>query len=459
LTISALRLKSALVLLAALPLSAQARRVEAQTPDSLVRQAIALIEANRLSMEGTSEWDRAVKTALDANPNTLTLARVTIRTLVKGAPSVAARFLSPEEFNPFLIEVTGQPHKGVGLMELLSVDEDRTRGGLVVITPVPGSPAARVLRTGDYIVRIGEHETRNFSLSQNMMFLRGDTGTAVPVTVRRGNGFLNVSLKPARILPPGTTARPLAVGKDSILYVRVGQFTEGTAAVFLAALDSARQHNYAGMVLDLRNNPGGLLGEAQQVLGGLLGPVAIGSTEGRTGVRSLLAQGNRRSTLPLAVLMNRGTASAAELVASALADTKTGVTIGERSFGKGLVNSAFPLADSSVLLIGSGRLVTAGGKQILRTGVVPMISQPGPHHGSPMRSGPHRRRTCNSLEPLRRFVDAGSRRSLRKVCADHPTIGTLRHSSEKLLEAQRCARIDSRGPPRGDPGRERGYEC
>jgi C-terminal processing protease CtpA/Prc len=107
------------------------------------------------------------------------------------------------------------------------------------------------------------------------------------------------------------------------------------------------------MVLDLRNNPGGLLGEAQQVLGGLLGPVAIGSTEGRTGVRSLLAQGNRRSTLPLAVLMNRGTAS-------------------------GLVNSAFPLADSSVLLIGSGRLVTAGGKQILRTGVVPMISQPGP---------------------------------------------------------------------------------
>jgi carboxyl-terminal processing protease len=160
--------------------------------------------------------------------------------------------------------------------------------------------------------------------------------------------------------------------------VRVGQFTEGTAAVFLAALDSARHHNYAGMVLDLRNNPGGLLGEAQQVLGGLLGPVAIGSTEGRTGVRSLLAQGNRRSTLPLAVLMNRGTASAAELVASALADTKTGVTIGERSFGKGLVNSAFPLADSSVLLIGSGRLVTAGGKQILRTGVVPMISQPGP---------------------------------------------------------------------------------
>jgi carboxyl-terminal processing protease len=407
LKISALRLKSCLLLVVALPLSLQTRQAEAQTPDSLVRQAIALIEANRLSMEGTADWDRAVKTALDANPNTLTLARVTIRTLVKGAPSVAARFLSPEEFDPFLAEVSGLPHKGVGLMELLSVDEDRTRGGLVVITPVPGSPAARSLRTGDYIMRIGEHETRNFSLSQNMMFLRGDTGTTVVVMVRRGDGYLNLSLRRQRIVPPVTTSRSVAVGKDSILYVRIGQFTEGTASSFLATLDSAAQHNYAGMVLDLRNNPGGLLGEAQQVLGGLLGPVAIGSTEGRTGVRSLLAQGNRRTTLPLAILMNRGTASAAELVASALADTKTGVTIGERSFGKGLLNSAFPLADSSVLLIGSGRLVTAGGKQILRTGVLPTIPQPGP---SPWVADAIRPASSQDLQFIRAVAEIRRRR-------------------------------------------------
>ena len=376
---SALRVTSCLLTLATIQLSAHPRRAAAQTtPDALVREAIGLIEANRLSAERAPDWQQAVAAAREANPNTLTLARVVIRTLVKTAPSAAARFLSPEELDYFLVELTGQSHMGVGLMEMLSVDEDRTRGGLVVITPVPGSSAARLLRPGDYIERIGDHATKDFSLSQNMGFLRGDSGSTVQVTVRRGTASQRVGLKRDRVLPPRTTTRTVGIGADSILYVRIGQFTQGAAAMFLSALDAASQHKFTGIVLDLRNNPGGLLTEAQQVLGGLLGPVAIGATESRTGTTTLTAQGNRRTNLPVAVLVNRGTASAAELVASALANTKAAVTVGERTVGKGLVNSAFPLSDSSVLMIGTARLVTADGKQILRNGVLPTIPLAGP---------------------------------------------------------------------------------
>jgi carboxyl-terminal processing protease len=375
---SAWRLTSSVLLLATLQLAAQARQLEAQTtPDALVREAIGLIEANRLSAERAPDWQAAVAAARESNPNTLTLARVVIRTLLKSAPSAAARFLSPEELDYFLVELTGQSHMGVGLIEMLSVDEDRTRGGLVVITPVPGTSAGRLLRPGDHIERIGDHATKDFSLSQNMMFLRGDSGSTIQVTVRRGEALQRLSLKRDRVITPGVTTRAVAAGTDSLLYVRIGQFTQGSAAAFLAALDAAAQRKFAGLVIDLRNNPGGLLGEAQQVLGGLLGPVAIGSTEGRSGTTALNAQGNKRTNLPVAVLVNRGTASAAELVASALADTKAAVTVGERTVGKGLVNSAFALSDSSVLMIGTGRLVTAGGKQILRAGVLPTVPVAG----------------------------------------------------------------------------------
>ncbi len=383
-----MRFRSRLLLLLALPLFATNFAAAQTTPDSLVREVVGLIEQNRLSTAPAPDWERAAQVAREANPNTLLVAREVLRKLVKSAPSVFARFLSPEEFNPFLDEVTGQSHVGVGLMELLSIDEDRERGGIFVVTPVPGSPAARSLKPGDHIERIGTHNTRDFSLSQNMMFLRGDTGTTVAVAVRRGGALLQANLRRERIGLPRVFARGVRIGADSVLYVRIGQFTQGTGAAFIAALDSATRGHLTSIVLDLRNNPGGLLSEAQQVLGALLGPVRIGSMDGRSGSNGINAQGTRRTTLPLAVLINRGSASAAELVASALADSKAAVTIGERTVGKGLVNTPFALSDSSCLLVATARLVTVGGQQIARNGVTPQVLQAGasPWEGTPARA-------------------------------------------------------------------------
>ena len=189
--------------------------------------------------------------------------------------------------------------------------------------------------------------------------------------------MLDIALQRDRITPPSGFAQLAGIGADTVLYMRIGQFTQGTAASFLAALESAGQNRVAGIVLDLRNNPGGLLPEAQQVLGGLLGAVPIGSIEGRNGSTEITAQGTQRVKLPIAVLINRGTASAAELVASALADSKAAVTIGAPTVGKGIVNTPFPLPDASCLLVATGRLVTVGGKQIAHVGVTPTIALAG----------------------------------------------------------------------------------
>src|SRR4029079_18332790 len=120
----------------------------------------------------------------------------------------------------FFDEVTGQPHIGVGLIELLSIDEDPERGGLFVVTPVPGSPAARALRPGDKIEQIGGRNTKLLSLSQNTMLLRGDSGSEVQVSVRRGTQVLDIPLQRDRIIPPSGFAQLAGIGKDTVLYMR-----------------------------------------------------------------------------------------------------------------------------------------------------------------------------------------------------------------------------------------------
>ncbi|HKG94600.1 MAG TPA: S41 family peptidase [Gemmatimonadaceae bacterium] len=289
------------------------------------------------------------------------------------------RLLRAEDFDALLGEASGGAHVGVGLPELLCIDFDRTGRELVVVTPVPGTAAARAgLRPGDVVTRIGTRRAAGLSLSEAAWLLRGARGSGIAVRVRRGGREHTVRLVrdsvPAR--RPAATGR-LVGGPDGVGYLALGWFTGSAGDEVRGLVDSLMRAGARRLVLDLRGNPGGSLAAAADVAGVFLGDVPIVSVVGRgAGGQEVRGTAPALTRAPMAVLIDRGTASAAEVVASALQHHRRAVLVGERSFGKGLVHSFERLPDGSALMLTSGRLHTPGGRDILALGVEPDVVAP-----------------------------------------------------------------------------------
>ena len=264
---------------------------------------------------------------------------------------------------------------GIGVQ--LELRDDK----VVVIAPIAGTPGDRagILR-GDRIVKVDGVVLESPVLRSAVDRLRGAPGTKVRLALERAAVAQPVELELVRELIKVETIRAASMVAPGIGYIQITQFTERTAAEFRAALDRLEATGLRALVLDLRNNPGGLLGAAVDVLSPFFrdGELAV-YTQGRDpGSRRELKTGgaDRERSYPIAVLVNSGSASAAEIVTGALHDTHRAVVIGERTFGKGSVQTLIPLAAGEALRLTTAKYYTPGGQVIHGHGIVPDVELP-----------------------------------------------------------------------------------
>jgi carboxyl-terminal processing protease len=246
-----------------------------------------------------------------------------------------------------------------------------------VIAPIEDTPAARAgIRSGDVILKIDGKATDGMSLKDVVDALRGPPGSPVTMTIgRRGRDPFDVTLRRA-IIRVASVKWKLEPGR--IGYARITSFAEKTQSEFLAALAAMEKEAGGpldGFVLDLRNDPGGLLDEAVQIAGDFLDGGTVVSTKGRDADdnRRFPApdDGDRLKGVPVVVLINGASASASEIVAGALQDRHRAVILGTRSFGKGSVQTIIPLDGRGALRLTTARYYTPSGRSIQAEGIVP----------------------------------------------------------------------------------------
>lgn len=298
---------------------------------------------------------------------------VVIRSMLKQLKDPAVRLLSPEQVALFKQELSDRPHIGIGLAELLSIDTDRKTSQITVVTPIPGSPAARVgILPGDIIMAVDGVSTAGMSLADTMMRLRGNLNTKVKLKIARSNRVINVTLEREIVQPPIVRNSIQSIGNRKIGYIAFTRFTSTAAAKMRSAVRDLSDQGATAFVLDLRNNPGGDVNAGQNIAGIFLGEKPFATVLGRDqSTTQMNATGDKLTDKPLSILVNHGTASMGEVLASGLRENNRAKIIGTKTFGKSLIQTFENLPDQSVLTIPIGKIRTLAGREILDAGITP----------------------------------------------------------------------------------------
>ena len=281
-------------------------------------------------------------------------------------------FLGPEEFDDIRVSTSGR-YSGIG------VDLGVEDGRVVVLAPVDGSPASRAgILAGDVILSVDGMPLDVADLDDAVHLMRGPLGTRVVLIIRREGVTepLEIALDRGQIEVQSVRAELLEAGDA---YVRISHFTDSTAQDLRRALaDLERQAGrpLPGLVLDLRNNPGGVLDAAVAVADVFLDRGLIVSAEGRmpdARFRANATPGDLLDGAPLSILVNKGSASAAEIVAGALKDHRRATIIGTSTYGKGSVQTIIPLSEGNAIKLTTSRYYTPSGMSIHARGVAPDV--------------------------------------------------------------------------------------
>jgi carboxyl-terminal processing protease len=293
-------------------------------------------------------------------------------------------FLTPKEYAELNAGLDAQSFGGVGL----SIGIDQQTKELRVESVIDGGPAQKVgMQSDDTIVTIDGKPTKGKSLDQDSKLLRGKPGTIVRLlVVRDGKKLPIVPITRATIKPPSVTAKLL---KGNIGYARLAVFGATTADELSAALQKLDSQGAKAYVLDLRDNGGGYLNAAIDVSSKFIATGPIVSVAERAGsTREYDADDVAVSPKPLAVLVNKYTASASEITSGAIQDDGVGTVVGTKTFGKGVVQTIFPLPDGSAVKITTARYLTPNGRDINHIGITPNLSVPenkNPRFGDPSK--------------------------------------------------------------------------
>jgi carboxyl-terminal processing protease len=292
-------------------------------------------------------------------------ADASLAELVKTLGDPWTRVLDAADAKAFLAEVSGAAHVGVGLPELLSIDIDARSGQPVIVTPLRGSPAARAgLLPGDRVISIDGGATEALPFGEVMRKLRGPAGTEVKLRVQRGAIAQEVTLRRTELPAQDSGVDARLIGRS--LHLGIRRFGETTPEAVAAAL---ARFPRAPVVLDLRENPGGALDSALQVAGLFVGRVDVAAMQTSQGMRKLPAERAALGKRRVAVLVDEGTASAAELLATVLSSVSRAKVIGAPTVGKCLVHTVAQLEDGGLLLFTIGRLRSFDGRSICDGGV------------------------------------------------------------------------------------------
>lgn len=298
------------------------------------------------------------------------LKRAAVEGMLRALGDRWSTYYGRSEFSSFQDALEGR-YAGVGLWLRSS---SAGAPGVEVGSVQPGSPAARAgVLTGDVVVAVDGTDVSTADVPVVAALLRGDDRTRVRLAVRRGSATRSLMLTRTTFTTPDVTVERL---QGDIIRVTVTAFTRGVGRDVAAALDS-HEGPVGGVVLDLRDNPGGLLDEAVAVASAFLdgGPVVSYERRGRD-AQTLEAFAGGDTTTPLVVLVNPATASAAEVVAAALQDRNRAVVVGTRTYGKGSVQEPSRLSDGSALELTVGRYVTPAGRSLEGVGVEPDVVVP-----------------------------------------------------------------------------------
>ena len=281
-------------------------------------------------------------------------------------------YMSPELFKEMQSDTKGE-FGGLG------IEIGMEAGVVKVISPIDDTPAAKAgIKAGDYIVKIGKEQVQGKSLLEAVKLMRGPVGTSIDLTIRRKNIKKPLEFKIVRKIIEVQSVSSKTIGKKKDLgYIRLKSFNENSDKQFLKSVKEFEKiSKIKGYVFDLRNNPGGLLTQAINITDFFLEDGEIVSTKGRkiTETRKFFARkGDEIKGKPIVVLINNGSASAAEIFAGALKDHKRAIILGENSYGKGSVQSIIPLRNGGGMRLTISKYYLPSGKSISEVGVTPDI--------------------------------------------------------------------------------------
>ena len=279
-------------------------------------------------------------------------------------------FMTKDEHQELMLETKGS-FTGIGV-EITIKDHV-----LTVVSPIEGTPAYEAgMKAGDKIIKVEGESTKDMNLIDAVKKIRGPKGTEVKLTIMREGEGKPLELSITRDVIPLISVRHYML-KPDIIYVRISNFQSNTAKDLAPVFEEMSEvADLKGLILDLRNNPGGLLTQAIEVTDLFLDSGLIVSTEGRNNSQNITASAHQNNTpqeYPMIVLVNGGSASAAEIVAGALQDNKRALVLGSKTFGKGSVQTILPLSDGSGLRLTTARYFTPSGKSIQASGITPDI--------------------------------------------------------------------------------------
>ena len=294
------------------------------------------------------------------------LVQGAIKGMFSGLGDVYSQYYTKEEFEA-LKEQTSGSFVGIGVYISPTSDDDY----ITIIAPIEGSPAEKSgIKAGDKIVKVDGNNVYTDDSDKAISMIKGKAGTTVNLTIKRGNEEFDIDIKREEIISKSVESKVL---DDSIGYIKITSFNENTYDEFKEALNNLKKENIKGLVLDLRNNPGGLLDVCSEIADELIGEGTIVYTKDNKGNKEYLKSDKDKLNLPIAILVNEGSASASEILTAAIVDNNEGIAIGTTTFGKGLVQSVRELKDGTGYKLTTAQYFTPNGDYINGKGIEPKI--------------------------------------------------------------------------------------
>ena len=344
------------------------------SPKEVMDQAWQIVFRDYLDTTGKytpEQWRKLRRSVLSKSYGTPKDAYEGIRGMLGTLDDPYTRFLDPREFKEMQIDTSGEL-SGVGIQ--LSVDKETKE--LVVISPIEGSPASRAgVQPKDVIVSIDGKSTKGMSTEDAVKLIRGKAGTTVNLVLRRKGQNLDTPLTRELIEIHAVTHQVnTAADGTKVGYIRLKQFSATATKDMRAAVRDLEAKGVQGYVLDLRSNPGGLLVASVEIARQWINEGIIVSTKTRDGIQDVKrATGQALTTKPMVVLVNEGSASASEILSGALQDNNRAVLVGQKTFGKGLVQSVRGLSDGSGMTVTIAKYLTPRNRDIHKHGINPDV--------------------------------------------------------------------------------------
>lgn len=354
-----------------LGIHSQGQALFKESPKELVDEVWQII--NKQYVDGTFnqvDWKAVRSEYLNKSYTNKEEAYKSIREMLKKLDDPYTRFMDPEEFKNMQVDTSGEL-TGIGIQ--IGLDEKTKK--LTVIAPIEDTPASKAgILAKDTIIYINGKSTEGMDTNEAVSLIRGEPGTKVNLTILREGQRKEFTITRARIEIHPVEFSEKQTPAGNIGYIRLKQFSANAAKEMRDAIRNLESKQVAGYVLDLRNNPGGLLYSSVEIARMWMDRGTIVSTIDRRGeVEREMANRRALTNKPLVVLVDKGSASASEILSGALQDNKRAVVVGSQTFGKGLVQSVRPLDDGSGLAVTIAKYHTPLGRDINKHGIDPNI--------------------------------------------------------------------------------------